>query len=241
METETGRFSVLLAEDDSISQIFLCEAIKACGGISFACSDGPSALARARAARWDLLILDQHLPGLNGDAILRTLRRDPGAAAHATPAIATTAAPDGASRALLAAGFAEVLAKPLTLEVLGAALERQGCHAHLLDDERALSACGSPSAVLRLRRLFAEQELPRIQHEFEQHAPDPRALRPTLHRLRASCGFCGAPVLARASEALHHALALHDGPEQVEAALRAFGGALHQTRVALRAQLDGTE
>lgn len=241
MEMETWRFMVLLAEDDAVSRIFLSEAIKACGGNVLACADGPLALARARAVRFNLLILDQHLPGMDGDAILRAVRGDPAAAAHGTPAIATTAAPDTSYRALLAAGFAEVLPKPLTLDALGAALHRQGCDARLLDDAGALSACGSPSAVLRLRRLFAEQELPRIQREFEHHGDDHHALRPTLHRLRASCGFCGTPVLARASEALHHALALQQGHDRVEAALHAFGAALRETRAALRAHLDEAE
>lgn len=235
----TGRFSVLLAEDDLISRIFLCEAIKACGGSAFACATGTEALAAARTGRWDLLILDHHLPGMNGDQVLRTLRADPGAGTRPVPAIATTAAPDTSLAALVAVGFAEVIAKPLTIATMNAALARQGCVAGPLDDGRALSACGSKSAVLHLRRLFAEQELPRIQYEFEHHGTDHHALRPTLHRLRASCGFCGATTLARASEALHHALARRADAREIDELLLAFAAALHETRVALRTTLDG--
>lgn len=240
MDMEAGQFSVLLAEDDSISRIFLCEAIRACGGDVHACATGAQVLAEARTGHWDLLILDHRLPGMDGDIVLRTLRNDPDATGHLVPAIATTAAPAAWTTALLAAGFAEVLAKPLTLATMGAALERYGCRPWPLDDGRALSACGSPSAVLHLRRLFAEQELPRIQYEFERHGTDHQALRPTLHRLRASCGFCGATSLARASEALHHALALDADQREIDAALRKFAEALHETRAALRAALDDT-
>ncbi|MGH8155688.1 MAG: response regulator, partial [Rhodanobacteraceae bacterium] len=67
-------FRVLLAEDDPVSRAFLEDAIRACGGEPEACADGVSALQRARAERWDLLILDHRLPGLDGDKILAALR-----------------------------------------------------------------------------------------------------------------------------------------------------------------------
>jgi CheY-like chemotaxis protein len=225
-------FRVLLAEDDAVSQAFLCQAIEACGGTPSACADGPSALARARASRWDLLVFDHHLPGLAGDAVLAALRSDPDGGSRLPPAIATTADPAGARATLLRAGFVKVLAKPLALEELRATLAEFGCHPNALDDDAALRACGSPSVALRLRRLFANQELPRIQSEIEAAAGDRQALRPMLHRLRASCGFCGATSLARASEALHDALTRGD-PGRVEAAFADFDRALGATRVAL--------
>lgn len=239
MDKEAGQFRVLLAEDDAVSRAFLSEAIRACGGEPTACVDGVSALEQARARAWDLLILDHHLPGLDGDAVLTTLRVDPGAAARHTTAIATTAEPETARAMLLQAGFAEVLPKPMSVRTLRAALERHGCHAEPLDDDGALRACGSASAVEHLRRLFAEQELPKVQREFDRHGGDHRVLRPTLHRLRASCGFCGATSLARASDALQGALAAGANPDRVDAALAAFGRALQETRAALHAKLDG--
>lgn len=238
MDKDVIPFRVLLAEDDLVSRAFLCEAIRTCGGEPVACEDGPSALAQARAADWDLLILDHHLPGRDGDAVLAALRQDRDARAHGTPAIATTAEPAHAQAALIAAGFAEVLGKPLALDDLRAALERHGCRVDPLDDGAALEVCGSPASLERLRRLFAEQELPRVQAELELHRADPEALRPTLHRLRASCGFCGATALAHASAALHRAVGTHADAATIDAALRAFSRALHETRAALHARLD---
>ncbi|TAN05252.1 MAG: response regulator [Rhodanobacteraceae bacterium] len=238
MDKEAGRYRVLLAEDDPVSQAFLCAAIRASGGEPTACADGPTALARAREGHWQLLILDQHLPGLDGDALLAALHRDPARAAF-PPALATTADPDSVRARLLRAGFAEVLPKPLALETLQAALRRHGCRPAALDDEDALRACGSAAAVEHLRRLFAEQELPRVQHEFDQHGDNHAALRPTLHRLRASCGFCGAAALAGAAATLHGALANHADGTRLDAALKAFAQALRDTRTALHAQLNG--
>jgi predicted trehalose synthase len=62
-------------------------------------------------------------------------------------------------------------------------------------------------------------------------------LRPTLHRLRASCGFCGARALGHASAALHSALAGDADAGRTQAALAAFLDALSTTRTALNASL----
>lgn len=236
---EATRFRVLLAEDDPVSRTFLREAGQACGAAVTGCASGDEALELARTVRWDLLILDHHLPAMDGDVVLRTLRADPGAASRATPAIATTAAPETDGELLGQAGFAEVLPKPMPVATLRAALHRHGCGVDArLDDEDALRACGSPAAVTRLRRLFAEQELPKVQEELDRAGDDLQLLRPTLHRLRASCGFCGARTLAEAAAALHHAIAagIHGGPP--EAALQSFRAAIAETRIALHEQLD---
>ncbi|HEX7370159.1 MAG TPA: response regulator [Rhodanobacteraceae bacterium] len=239
MEMEATRFRVLLAEDDAVSRTFLCEAIRTCGGEPSACENGAQALQQARAGGWDLIILDHNLPGMNGDAVLAALSADAGI--ESCPALATSADADNVRAMLLAAGFAEVLPKPLTLESLRDALARHGCRVDPLDDASALHACGSASALERLRRLFAEQELPRIQHEFDQHGDDHHSLQPSLHRLRASCGFCGASLLARACVALHDALANKSNTKQIDAALQAFSHALRETRVALHARLGESD
>jgi CheY-like chemotaxis protein len=242
MDTDASRFQVLLAEDDPVSREFLGEAIRACGAAVTACEDGPAALTLARTRRWDLLILDHQLPDLDGDAVLVALRTDPAARSQATPAIATSAEVDSVAAALLRLGFAEVLAKPMDMRTLRAALRRHGCvpPGLPLDDDDALRACGSPQAVTRLRRLFAEQELPKVQNELDNFARMPQALRPTLHRLRASCGFCGAQTLAQACAALHRVLATTDARDhEVQASLAAFRHALAETRAALRAALEG--
>ncbi|HJP96935.1 MAG TPA: response regulator [Rhodanobacteraceae bacterium] len=230
---------MLLAEDDPVSREFLREATHACGAQVTDCADGHQALVLARKDPWDLLILDHHLPGLNGDVLLALLRADPLAASRATPAIATSAARDIEADALERAGFAEVLAKPMGIETLRGALRRHGCALDpRLDDADALRACGSRAAVTRLRRLFAEQELPSVQDELDAAGEDLRALLPTLHRLRASCGFCGARSLAEASANLSRAITARPGVGQRESALEAFCVAMAETRAALHIQLD---
>ncbi|HET7931364.1 MAG TPA: response regulator [Rhodanobacteraceae bacterium] len=227
---------ILLAEDDPVSREFLVEALRECGAEVDACADGPAALALARSATWDLLLLDHHLPGLSGDAVLAALSADRSGAIPA--AIAITAEADADRDALLHAGFAEVLPKPIAVADLRHALQRHGCATDTtLDDDDALRACGSAQTVTRLRRLFIEQEIPAVLAEVERCSDAPKQLRPTLHRLRASCGFCGARSLDHASAALHRALASDVGEEQTQAALAAFLDALAATRSALNANL----
>lgn len=237
MDKDAAGFRILLAEDDTVSREFLCEAIRECGGEPTACTDGTSALAHARDGIWNLLILDHHLPGMNGESVLAALQADTGSTTPLPPALATTAEPGDATAMLLEAGFAQVLPKPVSLETLRDVLAAFGCETGPLDDGNALLACGSPSTVERLRRLFAEQELPRIQDEFERHVDNPHVLRPILHRLLASCGFCGATGLARACNALQDALA-HTDPEATAAAMRGFGQALRETRETLHSKLN---
>jgi CheY-like chemotaxis protein len=238
MDTEAGRFRVLLAEDDAVSRDFIGEVLQACGIEVTTCNDGADALATARAHAFDLLIFDQRLPRLEGDAALAALRAESSARTHETPAIATSAAPDVERDGLLQAGFAEVLPKPLSIATLRAALRRHGCTtAKPLDDAAATRACGSRDTLARLRRLFVEQELPKVQDEVAHAADNPQSLRGLLHRLRASCGFCGAVELAATAETLQRALENGDRGS-IDAALAALGTALLETRDALRAAID---
>lgn len=238
MGTDAPLFRVLLAEDDPVSREFLIEALQACGCEASACADGDAALARAQAQAFDLLLLDQHLPGRHGDAVLAALRADPRAASRASPALATSAEPAAHAPQLLRAGFAEVLPKPITLAELLAALRRHGLvTATALDDAEALRACGTPATAARLRRLFADEELPKLAAELAGN-PDPQALRPALHRLVAACGFCGAPLLGQACATLQQALANAAGEVAVAQALAGFRQALATTRAALATALQ---
>jgi signal transduction histidine kinase/ActR/RegA family two-component response regulator len=76
---------------------------------------GKLGLELARQHRPDLILLDAHLPDLNGDEVLRRLRRDE--ATQAIPVIAVSADATGEQRARLTAlGASRYLTKPLTLD-----------------------------------------------------------------------------------------------------------------------------
>lgn len=89
----------------------------------FEASNGVEAVEQARQIVPDLIILDLHMPGLDGFGVVRELRRD--ARFAATPVMALTASAMMGDRELaLAAGFTGYIAKPIRLSALRAEVER---------------------------------------------------------------------------------------------------------------------
>ena len=84
--------------------------------------DGEEGLRRALAEPPDAVLLDLHLPGMDGYAVLHALREDPRTAALPVIAVTADAKPD--ERALgLAAGFDGYVTKPVKFDELAALLE----------------------------------------------------------------------------------------------------------------------
>ncbi len=195
----TGAARVLVADDDAASRRFLCDGLASLGAQPKACNDGTAALKFARAETFDLLLLDCHMPGAGAWQILTALRGDIDAASQESLAVATSAELVASERgALLAAGFSELLLKPCTL----AHLRRVLTLVHIadpaacpLDDGSALSTTGD-AATMRALRLLLREELAQLSGELEPLSRDPVGFNDRLHRLRASCGFCGATALS---------------------------------------------
>ncbi len=109
------RLTVLHVEDNASNRRLLERVVLFCPGVRLiSANDGRAGLALARAEFPDLIFLDLHLPGLEGDEVLRALKNDPRLAA--TPVVMVTADADSArAEALVAAGAASCLAKPLSV------------------------------------------------------------------------------------------------------------------------------
>lgn len=208
---------VLVADDNPLSLAFFAQALEDAGCVVTLAADGAEAVALARNAAFDLLLLDARMPKLDGAEALAAIRA---ASGSSTRALATTATNDRSIQAaLLAAGFAEVLHKPLAIAALRAALARhlpELCRTPTtLDDAQALSAAGgNPAIVSALRGLLAT-ELDALPDEIAGFAKarNAQALYERLHRLDASAGFCGAPGLVAAGSRLRDALADDAWPE----------------------------
>jgi two-component system, OmpR family, response regulator len=190
---------VLVADDDAISLSFLGDALHQLGARVTLSPDGGSALEQARTVAFDLLILDCRMPDTGAASVLARLRGEPEALSACSPAVASSAELDAnEQRTLLAAGFHGVLLKPCTLKdlqvILSLAMPHRQ-HLPVLDDGLALSASGSPAVVQALRGLFY-QELVTIDRELDELSRDTCVLEARLHKLRSSCGFCGAASLS---------------------------------------------
>jgi CheY-like chemotaxis protein len=108
--TRAARRRVLVVDDNRDQADVLAHFVRMLGHDVEVAYDGPSALALARERAFDVVLCDIGLPGMDGYAVARALRRE------ATPgaklvAVSGYALPEDVSRAL-EAGFDLHLAKP---------------------------------------------------------------------------------------------------------------------------------
>jgi CheY-like chemotaxis protein len=226
---------VLVADDDPASRRFLGDGLRHLGAEVETCDDGPAALELARRKRYDLLLLDCRMPGAGALQVLGALRGDQRAASHASPAVASSAESGAAERQqLLAAGFGEILLKPCDLQALRRVLAMGRCDdgPPLLDDAAALAATGDARTMQALRQLLRD-ELASLERELEQLDGDRAAFAERLHRLRSSCGFCGAGALGECTATLQQQLQQAAGDAPVP--LEPFRETLRATLQALQA------
>ena len=115
--------NILVADDKATSRELIRIALEGDDYAITEASDGIEAVRCARELGPDLIILDLHMPGLDGFGVLAELRRDGHFAA--TPIMALTAsAMQGDRERALSAGFDSYVSKPLPLPALRAEVKR---------------------------------------------------------------------------------------------------------------------
>ncbi|HWU75524.1 MAG TPA: response regulator [Rhodanobacter sp.] len=190
---------VLVADDDPSSRRFLGDGLRSLGAETETCVDGETALQLVRNVHFDLLLLDCRMPAGGALHILGNLRADSQARSADAAAVATSAELEtGDRQRLLTAGFSEILLKPCSLTDLQRILAlARPVHAVMcvLDDHMALSSSGDITTMRALRALLRE-ELSQLLSELDALSTDVAGFSDRLHRLRSSCGFCGATALS---------------------------------------------
>jgi PAS domain S-box-containing protein len=120
---------MLYVEDNRINAILFEEAIRLREGVELRLAeDGTEALFQVRGWRPDVLVLDAHLPGIDGFALLGLLRREPGLEAVPAFMCSADAMPDDVQRAA-DAGFAGYWAKPINIAKIMSDLDQLACGA----------------------------------------------------------------------------------------------------------------
>jgi signal transduction histidine kinase/HPt (histidine-containing phosphotransfer) domain-containing protein len=114
---------VLLADDhEDIRKLTTYQLERSSHHVT-AVSNGKDALDMARRASFDVILLDEEMPGLTGVEVVSAIRKNPASLSRVPVLIALTgnSSPEDRDR-LLAAGFDSVLGKPFRLETLTALL-----------------------------------------------------------------------------------------------------------------------
>lgn len=221
---------VLVADDDPASRRFLCDGLRSLGALAQACDDGMQAVQLARDAAFDLLLLDCRMPGAGAREVLAALRLDGGASVGSLAVASSAEMSTTEQRELLACGFHDVLRKPCSIAELQRVLALLPGTRPVLDDEAALRASGDDATMQALRQLL-RNELTSLDQELGAPGRDDAALGDRLHRLRSSCGFCGAVTLAAETARLQPLL--REAPHAAAPAIARFRAALAATLQAL--------
>ncbi len=123
MPADQARPRVLIVEDNATSRLVVARQLQRLGVAVTAVDDGTQAVEAVRQGRFDAVLMDRHLPGVDGLEATRLIRRLPGG--HDLPVIALTA--DTAAeprRECLDAGMDDCVTKPVDMAGLGETLWR---------------------------------------------------------------------------------------------------------------------
>jgi signal transduction histidine kinase/ActR/RegA family two-component response regulator len=117
---------VLLAEDDSINQMVVEAMLTRLGCEVDIAEDGAAACTAAAHTRYDMILMDCHMPVIDGFEATRRIRDDEARSRVArTPIVALTAdALAGDRERCLEAGMDDYITKPVSVATLAGAVER---------------------------------------------------------------------------------------------------------------------
>jgi signal transduction histidine kinase/CheY-like chemotaxis protein/PAS domain-containing protein len=161
----TDHLRLLIADDNRVNRQIITTVLGQFGCRCDVVTDGEAAIAAASANRYDAILMDIQMPGMDGIATTRALRALGGHAAT-VPIIALTAhAMESHRRDCLAAGMTDFLAKPIQPAALWGALARVVGQDH--PDESPPAAPPAPEAGTRPA---AEAELRSLLATLDQLA-----------------------------------------------------------------------
>ena len=157
--------TVLIAEDEPKLRAVLCDYFKSRGDTPVSAGDGATALLLAESGDYDAVLLDVMMPGLDGFAVCKALRRQ-----SAVPILFLTALGDEEDQIRgFALGADDYITKPFSLPVLHAKVT--ALVARSRGSARAgenILTCGPIAAHITARRVTVEgSEIALTPKEFD--------------------------------------------------------------------------
>jgi signal transduction histidine kinase/CheY-like chemotaxis protein/HPt (histidine-containing phosphotransfer) domain-containing protein len=241
---------ILLAEDNAVNREVALGLLQRHGHTVTVVTDGAQAVTAARAGRFDVILMDVHMPGMDGTEAARLIRGMPGAEGR-VPIVALSASVlKDEVDVCYQAGMDEFLAKPIEPAALTGVLARLGTRsapapappaavAALLDEayiDALVDALGA-AHVDALAAALPEEMDPHVERLTRAPSGDATMLRAPAHALKGVAANLGLSALAALAGAIEEAARGGDGGrvEKLAADLR---GCADASRAALRRCLE---
>jgi signal transduction histidine kinase/CheY-like chemotaxis protein len=123
-QAATSNKIILIAEDNSILQNLITKQLEHLGVKSFAVADGRAVIEELDRHNYNLILLDCHMPGLDGFEVTRIIRQREKNTKEHIPIIAMTAgALSGDYEKCMESGMDDYISKPYTLNQLKQKIE----------------------------------------------------------------------------------------------------------------------
>ena len=210
---EAKSLRILVAEDNRVNQKVILLQLKKLGYAADAVANGLEAVEGVRKIPYDVVLMDCHMPEMNGYEATRAIRQMSGRAQLPRIIAVTANADPEERRKCLDAGMDDYLIKPINLERLGRALggiasdvgAAQGVATGSDADAilEGLKSFGDASVIVELIDLFlidAPGKITQTQQAIEED--DANEVREGIHALKGSARNLHAEALARACENL---------------------------------------
>jgi two-component system sensor histidine kinase/response regulator len=234
---------ILVVEDNTVNQQVAAGMLRKLGCRVDIAANGIEALEAVARLPYAAVLMDCHMPEMDGYTAAAEIRRLEGSTERRLPVIALTANALREEREkCLAAGMDDFLTKPLRREELAAALGRwlpsrlgastasrepeEAIDLAILDSLRELEGPESPDLLERIVGLFLTDTLARLTElRAAATAADMARLAECAHALKGSAANVGAVCIARLSS-------------ELEKLGRADGGELYDSAFSIVAQLE---
>ncbi|NBD96357.1 MAG: response regulator [Gammaproteobacteria bacterium] len=226
MKNEASRYSadslsVLVVDDHRINREFLGTGLGRMVGRVVLAEDGPSAIELCEREDFDVVLMDLHMPRMDGLATANRIRDLDGRSAHAQMVALTADARPEERMRLLEAGFDEYLNKPISIPDLIEAIEalfnpgvrrspreQPAAPTQLVDRSRALAAAnGDAELASRLQDMLSrelDEKLPQLDRMIAaREYPEAAEL---LHQWAGAGGYAGAMRMTQACRMLRQRL-----------------------------------
>jgi CheY-like chemotaxis protein len=201
-----GNPRVLIAEDNMINQRVAAHHVHQLGYLVDTVADGNEVLEALSRIPYEIVLMDCHMPHLDGYETTRKIRESSG---HQPYIIAVTAnAMQGDKEICLAAGMDAYISKPIRIAELESALQKARPPAGAVSTKelailRKLDKEDAPGILAELTELFY-RSTPLLLSQACKAVEDPTQLRLIAHTLKGSCITFGAHPMEALCLELEH-------------------------------------